>query len=119
AFGHSLADIAEPIDGPWAARVDEIAASHSLTIVAGMFAPADQGRVVNTLLVAGRAVSTSYDKIHLYDAFGFAESDKVAPGEHPARFELDGMMFGLSTCYDIRFPTLYLANADAGAHVNI
>ena len=34
----------------------------------------------NTLLATGAGVEASYDKIHLYDAFGFTESDTVAPG---------------------------------------
>ena len=54
--------------------------SHGLVIAAGMFTPADDGRVRNTLRVVGPGVDAGYDKIHLYDAFGFAESDTVAPG---------------------------------------
>lgn len=119
AFGSTLVDIAEPLDGPWSARVHEIAAANSITIVAGMFTPGSSGRVVNTLLVAGRDMSTSYDKIHLYDAFGFKESDSVDAGEAPVTFGLDDVTFGLATCYDVRFPGLFLANADAGAHANI
>ncbi len=73
----------------------------------------------NTLLVTGPGVETSYDKIHLFDAFGFAESDTVDAGTGPVTFELGGMSFGLATCYDIRFPALFTANADRGAEVNI
>ena len=51
-----------------------------MTVVAGMFTPASDGRVANTLLATGPEVEESYDKIHLYDAFGFRESDTVAPG---------------------------------------
>lgn len=119
AFGNSLVDVAEPVEGAWAARVREIAASHSITIVAGMFAPGSDGRVINTLLVAGREANTEYDKIHLYDAFGFKESDTVEAGDGPVTFTLEGITFGLTTCYDVRFPGLYVANADAGAQVNI
>lgn len=42
--------------------------------------PAADGRVTNTLIAAGPGVDTHYDKIHLYDAFGFRESQTVAPG---------------------------------------
>ena len=49
------------------------------------------GKVRNTLLVTGRGVEASYDKIHLFDAFGFAESDTVDAGTDPATFELDGV----------------------------
>ncbi|WP_281445452.1 nitrilase-related carbon-nitrogen hydrolase, partial [Paenarthrobacter nicotinovorans] len=39
AFGNSLLDIAEPLDGPWAGRVRAIAEELQLVIVAGMFTP--------------------------------------------------------------------------------
>ncbi|MGO4193184.1 carbon-nitrogen hydrolase family protein [Arthrobacter sp. YAF17] len=122
AFGNSLLDIAEPLDGPWASRLRAIAADQDIVIVAGMFTPGaggDGGKVRNTLLVTGRGIETSYDKIHLFDAFGFAESDTVDAGTSPVTFEFDGVTFGLATCYDIRFPALFTENADRGAEVNI
>ena len=36
--------------------------------------------MTNTLIATGRGVDAHYDKIHLYDAFGFTESNTVAPG---------------------------------------
>jgi len=117
AFGNSLLDIAEPLDGPWASQVRAIAADQDIVIVAGMFTPGtagDGGKVRNTLLVTGRGIEASYDKIHLFDAFGFAESDTVDAGTTPVTFELDGVTFGLATCYDIRFPGLFTENADRG-----
>jgi len=134
AFGNPLLEITEPLDGAWAAEVRAIALEQGITVVAGMFTPgttagaasqdtADQeaghSKVRNTLLVTGPDVSASYTKIHLYDAFGFAESDTVEPGSNPVTFELDGMTFGLATCYDVRFPALFTANALAGATVQI
>ncbi|MDI3194452.1 carbon-nitrogen hydrolase family protein [Pseudarthrobacter sp. AL07] len=119
AFGNSLTDIAEPLDGPWAAAVRSIAHELDITVVAGMFTPGGGGRVRNTLLVTGPGVETSYDKIHLFDAFGFAESDTVDAGTAPVTFEVGGTTFGLATCYDVRFPALFTANAKAGAQVNI
>ena len=46
AFGNSLIDIAEPLDGPWANRVRAISAELGIVIVAGMFTPgiADGGQ---------------------------------------------------------------------------
>ncbi|WP_285248420.1 carbon-nitrogen hydrolase family protein [Pseudarthrobacter sp. efr-133-R2A-89] len=119
AFGNSLKDIAEPLDGPWAGEVRRVAKDLDITIVAGMFTPGAEGRVRNTLLVTGPAVEASYDKVHLFDAFGFTESKTVDAGKAPVTFELDGTVFGLATCYDVRFPALFTANANAGAHVNI
>ncbi|MGO4804703.1 carbon-nitrogen hydrolase family protein [Arthrobacter sp. 2MCAF15] len=119
AFGNPLAEVAEPLDGPWATAVRGIAAELGLTIVAGMFTPGRDGRVRNTLLVTGPGTNTSYDKIHLFDAFGFAESDSVDAGTSPVTFEVNGTVIGLATCYDVRFPALFSANARAGAQINI
>ena len=116
-FGVPLAPIAEPVDGPWADGVRRIAAEANITVVVGMFSPADNGRVYNTLLAAGPAVDAHYDKIHLYDAFGFTESRTVAPGHEPVVVTVDGVGVGLSLCYDIRFPALYTELARRGAQL--
>ncbi|MDQ0674299.1 putative amidohydrolase [Pseudarthrobacter siccitolerans] len=119
AFGHSLSDIAEPLNGPWAEKVRALANELGIAIVVGMFTPGKDGRVRNTLLVTGPGVETSYDKVHLFDAFGFQESRTVDAGTDPVTFEVNGTVFGLATCYDVRFPALFTANARAGAQVNI
>lgn len=116
-FGVPLAPLAEPLDGPWAAEIRRLAGEASIAVVAGMFAPSGDGRVTNTLLVTGRGLDTSYDKIHLFDAFGFSESRTVAPGGEPVVIKLGGASIGLATCYDIRFPGLYTKLADEGASI--
>ncbi|AUI64595.1 carbon-nitrogen hydrolase family protein [Amycolatopsis sp. BJA-103] len=116
-FGVPLKPLAQPLDGPWASTVAAVAEEHGVVIVAGMFTPSSDGRVSNTLLVTGSGHHFGYDKIHLYDAFGFAESDTVAPGAAPATFEVDGVTFGVATCYDIRFPELFRKLADDGADI--
>jgi predicted amidohydrolase len=114
-FGVPLAPIAEPVDGPWGDGVRRIAAEAGVTVVAGMFSPSADGRVTNTLVAAGPTADAHYDKIHLYDAFGFAESKTVAPGREPVLITVDGVTVGLTTCYDIRFPELYVTLALSGA----
>ncbi|OZC88268.1 hydrolase [Rhodococcus sp. 06-418-1B] len=116
-FGGPIRGVAEPLDGPWADGVRAIASSVGITIVAGMFTPADDDRVANTLLVTGDGVDASYDKIHLFDAFGFAESDTVAPGSEPLVLDIDGVRIGFATCYDIRFPALFQKLGDLGAQL--
>ncbi|MFD1147447.1 carbon-nitrogen hydrolase family protein [Saccharothrix hoggarensis] len=114
-FGVPLGPVAEPLDGPWAGAVRAIADEHGVVVVAGMFTPAPDGRVANTLLVTGGGRHVGYDKIHLFDAFGFTESRTVAPGAEPVAVEVDGVTLGLATCYDVRFPELFRALADRGA----
>ena len=117
-FGVPLGPVAQPIDGPWANAVVELAQANRMTIIAGMFTPGDSDRIVNTVLVAQPdGTRTGYHKIHLYDAFGFRESDTVAPGETAVVVEVNGVKIGLATCYDIRFPALFTALAAHGAEV--
>ena len=120
-FGVPLAPLAEPLDGPWASGVRAVAQRAGVVVVAGMFAPSDDGRVTNTLLATGPGVDARYDKIHLYDAFGFTESTTVAPGREPVVITVDGtsgpVQVGLTLCYDIRFPELYVELAERGAEL--
>jgi predicted amidohydrolase len=117
-----LLDAAEPIDGPFAASLAEAAADAGVTLVAGMFetVPGEQ-RVSNTVLAVGPAGPLGhYRKLHLFDALGWRESDRVRPGD-PAdpeallTFDLGGLTIGVLTCYDLRFPELSRALVDAGA----
>ena len=116
-FGVPLDAVAQPLDGPWADGVRAIAARSGVVVVAGMFCPSDDGRVTNTLLATGPDVDAHYHKIHLYDAFGFTESRTVAPGFDPVVITVDGVRVGLTLCYDVRFPELFLELAERGAQV--
>ncbi len=116
-FGVPLRPIAEPLDGPWASGVRAIAARFGVVVVAGMFCPSADGRVTNTLIATGPGVDAHYHKIHLYDAFGFTESRSVAPGFDPVMITVDGVDVGLTTCYDVRFPELYVELARRGARL--
>jgi deaminated glutathione amidase len=116
-FGLPLAEIAEPVDGPWSHQLRKIAEHHQLVVVAGMFTQGDAGRVYNTLRAVGPGVDAHYHKIHLFDAFGFRESDTVAPGTEPVMITVGETKIGLSTCYDVRFPGLYIQLAELGAEV--
>ncbi|MGB3697935.1 MAG: carbon-nitrogen hydrolase family protein [Gordonia sp. (in: high G+C Gram-positive bacteria)] len=117
-FGVPLRAVAQPLDGPWASAVVALAEEHRIAVVAGMFIPADDGRIHNTVLVArpGHA-PVGYHKIHLYDAFGFAESKTVAPGHDPLVVDIAGHAVGVATCYDIRFPALFTELARRGAEL--
>lgn len=116
-FGTDLAAAAEPLDGPFADAVRALADELGVVLVVGMFTPSGDGRVCNTLLVTGRSVEARYDKIHLYDAFGSRESDTVAPGSEMVTLDLDGVRFGLATCFDLRFAAHFTELGRRGAEV--
>src|SRR5262249_24586959 len=114
-FGVPLAPVAQPLDGPWANAVRDIAKRSGVTVVAGMFCPAPgdaDNRVTNTLIATGPGLEAHYHKMHLYDAFGFSDSHPGAGGCDAVVIEFptaDGTVpVGLTTCYDVRFPELHL-----------
>ncbi len=63
-----------------------------------------------------------YDKIHMFDVQvseteTFRESKNYRPGENAVIAETDFGKVGMTICYDIRFPHLYAALAQAGAQI--
>ncbi|GAB95527.1 putative amidohydrolase [Kineosphaera limosa] len=117
SFGTPLHEVAQPLDGEFADGIRALADRLDLTVVAGMFEPADDRRVYNTLLLAGPRGEVAYRKIHLYDAFGSRESDTVAPGSQLVTAVVDGVTVGLATCYDVRFADQFSALGRAGAQL--
>jgi predicted amidohydrolase len=120
-FGEAGSDVsgyAEPVTGPFATEVERVAKERDTTVVAGMFeAGDDPARPFNTLVVRG-AATADYRKIHLYDSFGYRESDRLTAGAvEPALVEVAGVRVGLMTCYDLRFPELARLLVAEGADV--
>ena len=58
-----------------------------------------------------------YSKNHLYSYYGCDEGKYITAGDSGLMVELDGVNFGISICYDIRFPELYRVYAKSGADV--
>jgi predicted amidohydrolase len=114
----SVAGAAEPLDGPFVAELQRLARLHGCILVAGMFETGpDDERAYNTLVaVDSGGLQGVYRKTHLYDAFGYRESDKLLAGPPEAVVVRAGeLKLGLMTCYDLRFPEMARALVDAGA----
>jgi predicted amidohydrolase len=121
-FGEPGSDVtpyAETLDGPFATRLTELAEEHDVSLLAGMFERSDDtDRPYNTLVLAGPGRRTTYRKIHLYDSFGYRESDALTAGPvEPVTAEVAGFRVGLMTCYDLRFPELTRALSGQGMDV--
>jgi predicted amidohydrolase len=114
--GSDLTPYAEPLDGPFATALGDLATSHDLAVLAGMFERAGQADLpYNTLVLAEPDRQTCYRKIHLYDSFGYRESDTLTAGPlRPVTTRLGEFRVGLMTCYDLRFPELARALSDDG-----
>ena len=107
--GSDISEFAEKLDGPFVQQLTEVADGARTTVVAGMFEVSDDpDRPYNTLVVVdAEGLRASYRKIHLYDSFGYRESDRLSAGEvEPVLVEIGGVSVGLMTCYDLRCPEL-------------
>ena len=67
-------------------------------------------------------IRARYDKIFLFDVDlsptqQYRESAVVAPGEHAVLVNTPWGRLGMTICYDLRFPQLYRALAQAGAEI--
>jgi predicted amidohydrolase len=77
-------------------------------------------RVSDTAVVISERgdIRSIYRKLHLYDALGFKESDKLARGNKIEKPVNTGAgKIGLMICYDIRFPEMSRILALAGADI--
>jgi len=88
----------------------------SLAIKAGPERAANRG-----FLIDPRGdIAARYDKIHMFDVDlsggeSYRESRTYRPGELAVLSDLPWGRLGVTICYDLRFPALYRALAEAGA----
>lgn len=82
------------------------------------------GRFANRsfLIAPDGAITARYDKIHMFDVDvspteTYRESSAYRPGTRAVVAQTPLATFGLTICYDVRFPHLHRALAKAGAQV--
>ena len=113
---------AQPLDGPFTAEMRALAKRCGTWIVYGMseIGEAEDPRIRNTVVVLDRegTLVAAYRKTHLYDAFGYRESELVKPGDR--LFDPIDTPFGrigLFTCYELRFPEVARDQRMKGAEI--
>ncbi len=111
-------------DDPTLAALRDVARARRLVIQIGSLAVRNGDKVANRafLIDADGAITASYDKLHLYDVDlpngeRWRESATYTGGACAVVAETPWAAIGLAICYDIRFPALYRALAEAGATV--
>lgn len=99
--------------------LSDIARKYSINIIGGSYITEAAGKYYNTCPVFDRSgkLLASYSKNHLYSYYGCDEGKYITSGDYPVMVNLDGINFGLTVCYDIRFPEIYRAYAKSGADV--
>jgi len=114
-----LAKIAEDINGEFTSSLREAAKAISINVVATIYEKSKiPNRVYDTALLIDSkgSLSSVYRKLHLYDALGFSESDKLVAGNDLVKpIKTNAGNVGLMICYDIRFPEMSRILALMGA----
>src|SRR5215472_4282135 len=118
-----MAAIMPEHEDPSLAAFRDLARQHRLWLHIGSLAlKVSPDRAVNRgfLIDPQGEITARYDKIHMFDVDlangeSYRESRTYAPGEHAVTANLPWGRLGLTICYDLRFPSLYRALAEAGS----
>ena len=116
-----LAALSETINGNFVKTIAKAAKENHIQVVGSFYEKSrKKDRVYDTSFVidkSGKVIST-YRKIHLYDALGFRESDKMASGSKIAKpVKTTIGKIGMMICYDLRFPEMSRSLAAAGSEI--
>jgi predicted amidohydrolase len=122
------ARVAQDLDGEILTTLAELAREKAVNILGGSVlvksSDDSDSRPTNTSVFFDRAGNRAavYNKIHLFDVSLtdgalYRESSYIRPGAAIVTACREGTTFGLTICYDLRFPELYRALARRGAQV--
>ena len=116
-----------PETDPTLARLRAVAAELRVWLLLGSLAvktDAADGRFANRSFLIGPdgAAVATYDKIHMFDVAvseteTHRESAGYRPGDRAVVADTPWGGIGLTVCYDLRFPALHRALAEAGARI--
>jgi predicted amidohydrolase len=114
--------VAEEVD-PSLAAFQELARQLAIYLHVGSLAiklPGERAANRSYLIDRHGKIVARYDKIHMFDVDlangeSYRESRNFRPGELAVATDLPWGRLGLTICYDLRFPALYRALAEAGS----
>lgn len=112
-------------EDPGLAHLRALATEHGIWLhIGSLIIKIAEDRLANRsfLIAPDGSIAARYDKTHLFDVElgggeSYRESALYQHGTEAVVVETDMASFGLSVCYDLRFPYLYRALAHAGANV--
>jgi predicted amidohydrolase len=116
----------QPLEGHIVQRVARMAREAGVAVLLGSVfeAEAAGGRCYNTSVFLDEQgqIVARYRKLHLFDAdlpngTSLRESDAFLAGDDVVVASWRGWCFGMSICYDLRFPELYRQLTHRGAQV--
>lgn len=116
--------IREPENDSTLGALRDVARERGVVVHVGSLAVKNGDKVANRAFVIDRegAITASYDKLHLYDVDlpngeSYRESATYTGGARAVVADLPWGRLGVAICYDVRFPALYRALAEAGAEI--
>lgn len=112
---------AQAADGPFAQSVDALAAESGIWIAYTINERNENGGLpFNTAVITDSTgiQRARYRKVHLFDAQGLKESERMAPGDKLMEpIHAPFASIALAICYDLRFPEVARKAALAGAQL--
>jgi deaminated glutathione amidase len=116
-----LSSLAETINGEFVKTIADAAKKYSIQVVGTFYEKSKKkNRVYDTSFLVNKSgkITSKYRKIHLYNALGFRESDKMIPGSKIAQPTQTSVgKLGMLICYDLRFPEMSRSLAAAGSEI--
>jgi len=120
---HLFASIVAEEHDPTLATLRELAKKLAIYIHIGSLAiKVSPDKAANRSFVIDRSgdIAARYDKIHMFDVDlaggeSYRESNNYRAGDLAVVADLPWGRLGMTVCYDLRFPALYRALAEAGA----
>ena len=119
-----LAAIRTEADDPMLKALSALAKELNIIIHIGSLAIKNGDKVANRAFMIGQdgGLLARYDKLHLFDVDlpngeTWRESNTFTGGVEAVAVDLSEARLGMAICYDVRFPYLFRALADAGCSI--
>jgi len=116
-----LSSLAETINGNFVKTIATCAKKNSISVLGTLYEKSNtKNRVYDTAFLVDKSgkIILKYRKIHLYDALGFRESNKLIAGSKiipPKKTKIGNL--GIMICYDLRFPEMSRILASSGSEI--
>ena len=116
-----LASLAETIKGPFVKAITKVAKENKIQVIGTFYEKSSKkNKVYDTAFFINKSgkLLSKYRKIHLYDALGFHESEKLIAGSkiiRPIKSTIGNL--GMQICYDLRFPEMSRKLALSGSDI--
>ncbi|MEM3384441.1 MAG: nitrilase-related carbon-nitrogen hydrolase [Nitrososphaeria archaeon] len=108
---------AETIDGEFVSKIVSKTLEKECATIFTTYLK-EKGEIYNAAILTEKGkIKAIYKKIHLFDAFGYRESEIFSPGQEITVLDFQDFKLGLAICFDLRFPELFRIMAYKGVNL--